>query len=101
MTANLLKLRPYQADANADIYQAWDDGAINVLAVLPTGGGKTVCFSDILHDHRGPSCAIAHRQVTALLRVVKHQALLEVLTRGDEFTQIVQGGPQRLVGGKT
>lgn len=63
--ANLLKLRPYQADAKADIYQAWTAGAINVLAVLPTGAGKTVTFSDIIHDHKGPSCAIAHRQELA------------------------------------
>jgi superfamily II DNA or RNA helicase len=57
-----LKLRPYQATTKADIYQAWNDGAVNVLAVLPTGAGKTVTFSDILHDHQGASCAIAHRQ---------------------------------------
>jgi superfamily II DNA or RNA helicase len=59
---NLLRLRPYQADAKADIYQAWAAGASNVLAVLPTGAGKTVVFSDIIHDHKGASCAIAHRQ---------------------------------------
>ena len=62
MSVNTLKLRPYQADAKASIYDAWNAGAVNVLAVLPTGAGKTVTFSDIIHDHRGPSCAIAHRQ---------------------------------------
>jgi superfamily II DNA or RNA helicase len=30
--------------------------------VLPTGAGKTVLFSDILKEHTGSSCAIAHRQ---------------------------------------
>ncbi len=55
-------LRPYQAKAKEDIYDAWDQGFVNVLAVLPTGAGKTVLFSDIIHDHRGASCAIAHRQ---------------------------------------
>ncbi len=55
-------LRPYQAKAKQDIYDAWDQGFVNVLAVLPTGAGKTVLFSDIIHDHRGASCAIAHRQ---------------------------------------
>ncbi len=34
----------------------------NVLIVLPTGGGKTVVFSKIIHEHVGASCAIAHRQ---------------------------------------
>ncbi len=56
------RLRPYQADTKADIYDMWDAGASNVMAVLPTGSGKTVTFSDIIHDHLGASCAIAHRQ---------------------------------------
>lgn len=55
-------LRPYQSDIKNEIYQAWNMGAVNVLAVLPTGAGKTVTFSDIIHDHQGASCAIAHRQ---------------------------------------
>ncbi len=55
-------LRPYQAEIKNDIYAAWNAGAANVLAVLPTGAGKTVTFSDIIHDHQGASCAIAHRQ---------------------------------------
>lgn len=54
-------LRPYQADAEAQIYAAWQTGR-NVLAVLPTGSGKTVLFSKILRDTNGPSIAIAHRQ---------------------------------------
>lgn len=62
MTANLLKLRPYQSDTKAGVLHAWAGGAANVLAVLPTGAGKTVTFSDILHDHKGACCAIAHRQ---------------------------------------
>lgn len=55
-------LRPYQSEIKSEIYQAWNAGAVNVLAVLPTGAGKTVTFSDIIHDHQGASCAIAHRQ---------------------------------------
>lgn len=55
-------LRPYQKDTKGDIHSAWYAGARNVLAVLPTGAGKTVTFSDILRDHVGASCAIAHRQ---------------------------------------
>lgn len=46
----------------AGIYAAWDQGFSNVLAVAPTGAGKTVLFSGILHDHPGAACAIAHRQ---------------------------------------
>ncbi len=57
-----MSLRPYQKEVKGRIYSAWSCGARNVLAVLPTGAGKTVLFSDIIHDHNGASCAIAHRQ---------------------------------------
>lgn len=54
-------LRPYQQDIHDDIESRWI-GVANVLAVLPTGAGKTVLFSSILADEPGASCAIAHRQ---------------------------------------
>lgn len=54
-------LRPYQQDIRDDIESHWL-GVANVLAVLPTGAGKTVLFSSILADEPGASCAIAHRQ---------------------------------------
>ena len=56
-----MQLRPYQAQLKTDIYRTW--GVVpNVLAILPTGGGKTVLFSDILKDGGGACVAIAHRQ---------------------------------------
>lgn len=55
-------LRPYQSKLKADVYQSWNSGARVVMAVAPTGAGKTVLFSDILEEHSGASCAIAHRQ---------------------------------------
>lgn len=57
-----MELRPFQQDLKDDIYGAWDCGAKNVLAVLPTGGGKTVVFSTIISENAGASVAIAHRQ---------------------------------------
>jgi len=57
-----VQLRPYQTEAKASIYQAWQDGHKNVLYVLPTGGGKTVTMADVVREHRGASCLIAHRQ---------------------------------------
>lgn len=57
-----VKLRWYQRQIKQDIYNAWGGKRSNVLAVLPTGAGKTVVFSDILAEHNGASCAIAHRQ---------------------------------------
>lgn len=44
------------------INSAWCEGHKNVMAVLPTGTGKTVIFSRIIRDHNGPAVAIAHRQ---------------------------------------
>ena len=55
-------LRPYQTQLEADIYAAWRAGARNVLAVAPTGAGKTVTVSDIIRKEQAPSVAIAHRQ---------------------------------------
>jgi len=55
-------LRPYQFDLVSDIYKSWDGGAQNVMATLPTGGGKTVVFSHIINQLQQPSCAIAHRK---------------------------------------
>lgn len=54
--------RPYQATLEADIYGAWNAGASNVLAVCPTGGGKTVVMAGIAAKHNGASIHIAHRQ---------------------------------------
>ena len=58
----IIQLRPYQHVAEQEIHQQWSLGYKNVLAVLPTGSGKTVLLSKIIHDHNGPSCTIAHRQ---------------------------------------
>lgn len=55
-------LRPFQQKLRADIYQAWQAGARNVMPVLPTGGGKTVLFGNIIAENPGASVAIAHRQ---------------------------------------
>lgn len=53
--------RPYQQDLMHRIYEQWSSGHRNVLAVLPTGGGKTFVFSSITAALQGPVCAIAHR----------------------------------------
>jgi len=66
-----MALRPYQLKGKAEISKAWEEGHDNVLYVLPTGGGKTRSFSDIVHAHLiakmvglqpGASVAIAHRK---------------------------------------
>jgi superfamily II DNA or RNA helicase len=42
-----MNLRPYQQQLITDIRLQYQLGRRSVLAVLPTGGGKTVCFSHI------------------------------------------------------
>lgn len=54
-------LRDYQIDIKNKIYEAWRSNR-NALAVLPTGAGKTVVAANIIHEQRGPVCAVAHRQ---------------------------------------
>lgn len=57
------KLRSYQQELKNQIYNHWNDHQhSNVLAVLPTGAGKTVFFSSIIAEHAGATCAVAHRQ---------------------------------------
>lgn len=56
------KLRDFQEKAKQNILCAWLAGAKAVILVLPTGGGKTVIFSDIIANHPGKSVTIAHRQ---------------------------------------
>ncbi len=58
----MIQLRGYQTKLKQAIFDAWDGGAKNVLGVLPTGGGKTATFSDIVLSRDVPSCSIAHRQ---------------------------------------
>jgi len=56
-----LTLRPYQTQLINDIRAKWDSGAQNVLAVMPTGAGKTVTFAALNADGVC-SCTIVHRQ---------------------------------------
>ena len=56
-----ITLRPYQTQLIDDIRNRWDSGAQNVLAVMPTGAGKTVAFSKLNADGER-SCTIVHRQ---------------------------------------
>lgn len=56
-----MQLRDYQQDLYEDIKRAWG-WLHNILAVLPTGSGKTILFARVMADESGPAVAIAHRQ---------------------------------------
>ncbi len=56
-----IPLRPFQQTLVADILAAWLT-VPNVLAVAPTGCGKTVVLSHIIAAEPCAVCAIAHRQ---------------------------------------
>lgn len=53
--------RDYQLTLRDGVYSEWRSGRRNVLAVLPTGGGKTFTFAMIIEEMGVPTCAAAHR----------------------------------------
>lgn len=60
-----MNLRPYQQQLITDIRLQYQLGHKRVLAVLATGGGKTVCFSHIAQQaaRKGNRvCVLVHRQ---------------------------------------
>ena len=58
----MIILRPDQQIVRDDVYDAWRAGHRNVIAVAPTGWGKTALVSDIVLNAGVPVMAIAHRQ---------------------------------------
>lgn len=56
-----MKLRNYQATLKKNIFDTWSH-ARNVLAVMATGGGKSVVIGSIVQDEPEFSVTIAHRQ---------------------------------------
>lgn len=56
-------LRDYQQRLKNGVYAEWHSGVRNVIAVMPTGAGKTAVMADIFRDMGNRPClAIAHRQ---------------------------------------
>jgi len=85
----MIILRPDQAQLKQAVYDGWNAGRANMLAVLPTGGGKSVIVSDIVldrHQAGARQCVIAHR------KELVGQMSLHVARRGIKH---------RIVGSKT
>lgn len=57
----MFKLRDYQQNAADQVRDAWHRVS-NVLLALATGGGKTVVFCQLIHDHQGAAAAVVHRR---------------------------------------
>jgi DNA repair protein RadD len=55
-------LRPYQLKLYNEIFDSYAKGSKATIAVLPTGGGKTVVISEVLKAFQAPAVAIAHRK---------------------------------------
>lgn len=57
----MVQLRDYQSDFCYELSETWRRVRA-VLGVLPTGAGKTVCFSSVIAAHVGYSIAVVHRR---------------------------------------
>jgi len=56
-----LDLRPYQREALGAVAAAEQRGVRRTLVALPTGTGKTVIFSHLIHARGGRALVLAHR----------------------------------------
>lgn len=57
-----MQLRSYQSDVKSNVYLKWQKGLKNILAVMPTGGGKSATLACIVHEMNMTTAVIAHRQ---------------------------------------
>jgi DNA repair protein RadD len=86
------ELRPYQANGVRQIMDAYRGGASKVLAVSPTGSGKTTLFGFLVHQlaAAGHGAAIlVHRRELAT------QACNRLLEFGTDFGLIMAGEPSK------
>lgn len=90
----LITLRGYQEELKDNIYTAWSEGHQNVLAVLPTGGGKTIIFGRVVYDHSNDHVAvIAHRQELVMqisLALAKYGVRHDILAPRNVIKTIVK-----------
>ena len=72
-------LRPYQQATVSAVESAWERGVQRPAAVLPTGDGKTVTFSEIIRRHlearRGRASVLVHHEELATQAAGKIHAL--------------------------
>lgn len=58
-----MELRPYQIKAVEAVQKEWEEGRKRTLLVIPTGGGKTIIFSELTRREsvKGRVLILAHR----------------------------------------
>lgn len=107
-TAPEVMLRPYQAKALGQILACKDRGLKRVLAVMPTGTGKTTLFSSLIgefhREHGAPCLVLAHRRELleqAAARVKKQNpellvAIEKQLKNGATTEDVIVGSVQAL-----
>ena len=71
-------LRDYQIECKEAVYREWDNSAQYVMAVMPTGTGKTTLFSSITQD-------FYHRNARILLAVHRKELVEQISNRLSEF----------------
>lgn len=81
-----ITLRPYQEQVQSGVFQAWNDGNRNVIAVAPTGAGKTAIMSSVVRNIPDPSVSIAHRQELV-------SQISVALARNDIYHRIIAAEP--------
>ncbi|WP_042389667.1 DEAD/DEAH box helicase [Streptacidiphilus melanogenes] len=80
------KPRPYQQTAIDKLLEGWRTGNNRLVVVLPTGGGKTVVFANLIKQTlgliQGRPLVIAHREELITQAAAKIQAVLPDLNVG-------------------
>ena len=58
----MITLRNYQENIIEKCRRAFKQGYRRPLVVLPCGGGKTICFAFMAHNHKGKTWFLVHRK---------------------------------------
>lgn len=89
-----MSLRPYQSELLAGVAAQYRAGKRRVLACLPTGGGKTVCFAHVAEQEREPVLVLAHRK--ELIRQAAAKIRGATIYPSPFFNRIAVGSVQTL-----
>jgi superfamily II DNA or RNA helicase len=93
-------LVPFQGNVVADCYQAYRDGARNVMPVLPTGAGKTVIMGYMAHEYEGCGLSMAHRGelVGQMSIALAREGLRHDIIAPDSLIRTIVGNHMREIG---